>query len=318
MSGTRPKVSVIVPIYGVEKFIGRCARNLFGQTLQDIEYIFVDDCTKDRSMDILESVIKEYPQRAGQIIILHHDVNKGLPAARKTGLDRATGEYIAHCDSDDWTDTDMYRRMYEKAEEEDADIVVCDYFISDNGRLSYRKAFNDGLTKRDTLIGMMSQEIPWNLWTKLVRRSLYSHPDLRIPEYTQGEDMALYFQLFYFSGKISHLPEALYYYAYNTGTAIHAATPETVTRRYRQALSNLGLVQDFFSTHRDYSDITDDLIYLKLSQRELLLPLMRDRKYYLMWKNTFPEINRKIWSSRIIKFRHKVKFTLLYTRLLRS
>lgn len=97
-----PKVSVIIPVYGVEKYIERCVRSLFEQTLDDIEYIFVDDCCLDRSIEILDNVIKEYPNRRTDIKIVHHKENKGLAQARQSGIKVATGEYFVHCDSDDW------------------------------------------------------------------------------------------------------------------------------------------------------------------------------------------------------------------------
>ena len=81
-----PKVSVIIPVYGVEKYIERCARSLFEQTLEDMEFIFVNDCTKDNSIDILLRVIDEYPKRKSQVHILNHEFNKGLPVARQTGI----------------------------------------------------------------------------------------------------------------------------------------------------------------------------------------------------------------------------------------
>ena len=97
------KVSVIVPIYEVERYIERCARSLFEQTmLSGIEFIFVDDCTPDYSIEILHNTLKEYPEREAQVTILTHSANKGLAAARKTGVRAARGEYISHCDSDDW------------------------------------------------------------------------------------------------------------------------------------------------------------------------------------------------------------------------
>ena len=95
-----PKVSVLVPVYGVEKYIERCARSLFEQTLDDMECIFVDDCTPDDSMQVLVKILSEYPRRKEQVKIIHHETNQGLPAARQSGLKIATGEYIAHCDSD--------------------------------------------------------------------------------------------------------------------------------------------------------------------------------------------------------------------------
>ena len=95
-------VSVIIPIYKVEKYVCRCAETLMQQTLEDVEYIFVDDATPDKSMEVLSTVLAKYPHREEQIHIIHHKKNQGLPAARNSGLRIATGEYVFHCDSDDY------------------------------------------------------------------------------------------------------------------------------------------------------------------------------------------------------------------------
>ena len=124
------KVSVIIPIYKVRNFIERCACSLFEQTLQDIEYIFVDDASPDDSIDILKSCVERYPERASHVHILVHEHNQGLPAARNTGLPVATGEYIFHCDSDDFVEKDMLEIMYKVATEEDADMVYCDFYLA--------------------------------------------------------------------------------------------------------------------------------------------------------------------------------------------
>ena len=87
------KVSVCIPVYGVEKYIERCARSLFEQTMQEgIEFIFVNDCTPDKNIEILERVLAEYPHRKEQTKIIHHENNKGLVSARNTGLTYAVGE----------------------------------------------------------------------------------------------------------------------------------------------------------------------------------------------------------------------------------
>ena len=125
------KVSVIIPVYNVERYIERCVRSLFEQTLIDMEYIFVDDCSPDNSINILESVLEEYPNRKSQVKIIRHLENKGLPIARKTGIDNSTGDYIIQCDSDDWVDKDMYKAMYNMAVNTHSDVVVCGYYVSD-------------------------------------------------------------------------------------------------------------------------------------------------------------------------------------------
>ena len=95
--------------------------------LDDIEYFFVNDCSPDKSIEVLERILEEYPHRKHQVRILHHDKNKGLTSTRNTGLVAATGEYIAHCDSDDWVEPNMYETLYNKAKEEKADVVYCNF-----------------------------------------------------------------------------------------------------------------------------------------------------------------------------------------------
>lgn len=96
------KVSILVPIYGVEQYIERCAKSLFEQTYSEIEYVFVNDCTKDDSIGVLNRVLEKFPQRKLQVRIINHEKNKGLGAARRTAILNANGDYILHVDSDDY------------------------------------------------------------------------------------------------------------------------------------------------------------------------------------------------------------------------
>ena len=99
-----PKVSILVPIYGTEKYIEKCARSLFEQTYDNIEYIFVNDCTKDASVEILKKTIEDYPQRKSQVTIISHNTNRGLAASRLTAFEHSTGAYLWCVDSDDYAD----------------------------------------------------------------------------------------------------------------------------------------------------------------------------------------------------------------------
>lgn len=124
---------MIVPVYNVAPYIEKCARSLLEQTLENMEIIFVDDKTPDNSIEIINSLLDNYPSRKSQTKIIHKRKNEGLAAARKDGILAATGEYIIHCDSDDWADTTLYRTLYEKAKETGADIVICDEVYEYNG-----------------------------------------------------------------------------------------------------------------------------------------------------------------------------------------
>lgn len=154
-----PKVSVIVPIYGVEEYIERCARSLFEQTMDDMEFIFVNDCTKDNSMDVLQRVMKDYPNRREQIKIICHTENKGLPQARKTGILVSTGDYIAHCDSDDWMEHDAYQLLYEKAINSESDMVFFDYCRTDGITKEDFTAKIEGYGIEDLIVRMIAGKI---------------------------------------------------------------------------------------------------------------------------------------------------------------
>ena len=130
------KVSVVIPVYGVEAYIRRCARSLFGQTLNDMEFIFVDDFTPDRSIDLLKKEVEQLPPpRRKQVRIINLPQNMGAAKAREVGIKAATGEYIIHCDSDDWVERDAYRKMYDCAKRHDYDIVIADYCEHDGNRI---------------------------------------------------------------------------------------------------------------------------------------------------------------------------------------
>lgn len=119
------KVSVVVPIYNVEKYLKQCIDSLLNQTLKDIEIVLVDDGTRDNSGKIADG----YGSRYDNIKVIHQD-NRGLGPARNTGIENATGEYIAFVDGDDWVQLDMYEKLYKIAKRNDCDIVVsghCDY-----------------------------------------------------------------------------------------------------------------------------------------------------------------------------------------------
>lgn len=186
-------VSVIIPVYNVGKFIERCVRSLMEQTMDNVEYIFVDDASPDNSIQILQKVIADYPNRRDNVRILTHAENKGLPAARNTGLAVATGEYIFHCDSDDFVEKNLLSTLYETACNENADIVWSDYYISypNNERYLKQPSYD---TPEAALKGMLHGRMKYNVWNKLAKRSLYIEHNIEFPAgYAMGEDMTMMF-----------------------------------------------------------------------------------------------------------------------------
>ena len=131
-------VSIIVPVYNVEKFIEKCTITLMEQDYKNIEYIFVNDCTPDNSMQVLSDTLAKYPNRKDDIKIINNAQNSGSSITRKNGFDIANGEYILFIDSDDWVELDMVSSMLKKAKETDADIVCCDYFLNFKNKQVYK------------------------------------------------------------------------------------------------------------------------------------------------------------------------------------
>ena len=212
----KPFVSVCVPIYGVEKYIERCARSLLEQTYDNIELIFVDDCTNDRSIEILERIIREYPERTPFTKILKHEKNRGLAAARNTGLDAATGKYLIHVDSDDWVAPQMVDRIVRLAEECQAEIVIYgvihEYARKSRSDLSSVCAVKEK-NKTDFLKDVITQRISNSVWGKMYLTKLYRDNNIRALEgVNYAEDYAVYPLLIFHATKIVGIMESFYHY----------------------------------------------------------------------------------------------------------
>lgn len=209
-------VSVIIPVYKVEKFIERCVRSVMNQSYtEEVECIVVDDGTPDQSMRIVERMVAGY-EGPIRFKLLYHKCNRGLAAVRNTGLDAATGDYILHLDSDDYVEPDMLEKMYGKAVGVDADIVVADYWMTYQDReVYYTQCVPDNqLEALKSLVGMRLKGFNWN---KLYRHSLYTDNKLRYVEgVNMGEDFLISLQMFFYARKIARVPQAfLHYVQYN-------------------------------------------------------------------------------------------------------
>ena len=295
------KVSVIVPVYNVAAFISCNVRSLLSQTLQDVEYIFVDDATPDNSIDILYDNLENFPNRKDYVKVIHHQENKGLPAARNTGLALAQGEYIYHCDSDDWVEPEMLEKMYDAAKAADADIVYCDFFLSFEKKERYmsnpRFETAEDMLKKGFLGGTMK----YNVWNKLVRRSLYVDNGILFPEgHSMGEDMTM-IQLAAVADKVAYVPHAFYHYVkLNEGAYSNSFSPQKLDDiRY-----NVDRVEAFLQ-EKFGNSLEKEISLFKLS---IKLPFLitDDKKMYRVWEEWYPEANKYAASNKDIPFRTRL------------
>ena len=200
------KLSVIVPVYSVEKYLEECVDSLLNQTIKDLEIFLVDDGSTDRSGEIADRYAGDFPDRVRTL----HLNNGGQGRARNAALPMARGDYIGFVDSDDWIERDMYEKLLDRAEQTGADVVVCDFL----------EHYADG---REQTLPACFQDHPLSAagssCNKIFRRSLIG--DLRFPE-------GLWYEDFYFSAvmllrskRTEFIPEPLYVYRRGQESTMH-------------------------------------------------------------------------------------------------
>lgn len=243
----QPKVSVVIPVYKAELYIEKCVRTLFGQTLDDLEFIFVDDCSPDRSIEVMEQVLAEYPLRKSQVKVIHHDVNQGVAAARQHGVDAAIGEYIIHCDPDDWVELNMYSDMINLALKENADVVVCRFYINyPTSQKEIRETYESdpALFLKQIIEGIIHN----SLCNKLVRRDLFKDVN---PLFTAGlnmwEDVSMLARVISNAKSVAIINLALYHYNQSNEKSYTHSWKHNYSENIDQAIS---LNLEFFKTSK--------------------------------------------------------------------
>ena len=250
-----PLVSIIVPVYGVERYIARCAESLFEQTYKDIEYIFVNDTTPDKSIEELQAVMARYPDRIKNVRIINHPQNKGVSAARNSGVDAASGDYIWQIDSDDYVALNAVQKLVETAEQHNADVVICDVnIISANGIISEKVRYN---SKVDYIQRILQHTEKCAHWNKFYRRSLFVNYGIRADEQIRlADDYAVTPRILYCAENIVVLHEPLYFYeTTNQSSYVHNLSRAAIESQHRAD----GILTEFFADKLEYADIVDVL-----------------------------------------------------------
>lgn len=203
----KPLISIIVPVYNVEKYLSRCIDSILSQTFFDFEILLIDDGSTDGSPIICD----KYSNKDSRVRVFHKK-NGGVSSARNLGLEYALGEWITFVDSDDWIDNNMYTLLYEEAISSNADIVLCDFYVYySKNRIELNKAISTDCSKNDIIRKYILSFT--SLCNMLVHRSLYDKTKLRIPlNIINCEDFWLTVQLFYYAKKVSSIHIPLYYY----------------------------------------------------------------------------------------------------------
>ena len=200
------QVSVIIPIYKVEQYLPKCLDSVINQTYKNLEIICVNDCSPDNSAKILE----EYSKKDDRIKIVNREKNGGLSAARNSGLDVATGEYIYFLDSDDWIDLDYIEKMVEAAIESKSEVVLNTNVDTTNKMFFDRTLDNASHQFIDAKKAIL--EITWNTWAHLWKKSFLDKINARFPEGYIIEDQYFQATTYIHLDKVYVIRDSVYHY----------------------------------------------------------------------------------------------------------
>lgn len=294
-------ISIIIPVYNASAVIHRCLESINRQTYRKLEILFVDDCCTDDTMDKLY----DFLQQGGtdlRIKCIHHERNRGVAAARNTGLDNATGEYIYYLDADDFMEDNAIEQMYKEAEKYQADITGCEWYLSfqKNERHMVQVGANTG---NELFVKMARGVMRWNLWLFLVRRSLYEQNSIRFMEgMNMGEDMMVMMKLALCARKTVIIHRPLYHYVQTKSDSL----TKTWAKGYqRQIDANVNEVENYIRMNRNDTCLKKEIDYLKLNIKLPLLISLSSSDYE-KWQKWFPEANVSIMGNRDLSLRTRL------------
>lgn len=288
-------------MYQVGNVLPTCIEALRSQTYRSLELIFVDDCSPDESYLIVERAIPSFGALGIQVRLVRHEFNQGVAAARNTGLNNASGEFVFHYDADDVLQPTAIEEMVAEANRAQADIVGCHWMLchGEKQRLMNQPAVSNGA---EAFQAMCYGTLKWNLWLFLVRRSLLQYPEqIRfLAGKNMGEDMMLMGKVFLRAGRIAMLKRPLYYYNKNDAGQL---TGQYTEKHWAQVDANVRELENFvLSTAPEQARYLD---FLKLS---LKLPLLISARKadYVRWANWFTEANGAIMHNPVLPMRTKL------------
>ena len=279
-----PKVSVIVPVYNVEKYIKKCLDSLINQTIQDIEIIVVNDGSKDNS----ERIIKEYEKNNPEKIVYVKKENGGLSDARNFGMPYAKGEYVAFLDSDDYVELDMYEKMYELAKKENSDMVECDFYweYPSKTKIDIGQIYSN---KKEML--QKARVVAWN---KLINRSVLEETKIQFPKGYRYEDVEFTYKLIPYLNKVSFVKEPFIHYIQRENSISNVQNERT-----REIFEVLEHVIEYYKEKGIYEEYEQELEY---TYTRILLCSSLLRMVKIKDKKTRNRLIKETWENLNSKF----------------
>ena len=298
------KVSVIITVYNREKYLSDCVCSLFEQTLNDIEYVFVDDASTDGSLMVLHELVEKYITRKPFVKIVSLNKNGGRAVARQTGIEKSTGEYLIHVDSDDWVDKNMMELLYTNAKEKNADIAGCNVT---HEYLDYRTVFKQKYSNNmdDNIRGLLNGDIFPSLCTSLTRSRLIRDNNITFPQgLDTGEDLLFNLHLYLHANKVVGIDNPLYHYRHTEDSGSFQHTEKSI----QSVIEVARRIETLMKETGNYDKYEEEIQFRKFSMKSALITSFDNKEYNMMWLNLFPETHKNIWHYR--QFSRKRRFEL--------
>ena len=252
MSQEKALISIIIPVYKVEKYLEKCIQSVINQTYENLQIILVDDGSPDNCGKICD----EYAKKDHRIEVIHKS-NGGLSDARNKGLEMAKGEYIGFVDSDDYIEADMYEVLYNLLKQYNADVSICNFYTVSQGKISIKNADN-GINEynrieilKEILLDKNIQSYAWN---KLYKKELFD--EIKYPIGKKYEDIGTTFYLLEKCNKVVVTGKSEYYYINRQDSIVNNVTESTITdyielimQRYDYIEEN---IKELSSYNKDY------------------------------------------------------------------
>lgn len=299
-----PKVSVIVPVYNVEKYIRNCLDSLINQTLLDIEIVIVNDGSPDNSEDIIEHYLKKYSNKMKYV----KKENGGLSSARNYGIPYATGEYVAFLDSDDYVELNMYETMYNKAVEGNYDMVECNFIWE----YPKRKKVDIGEKYNGTKEALEKARVV--AWNKLYKREILVNSNIIFPKGLRYEDVEFFYKILPNLNKIGFVEEAFVHYVQRDNSISN-----TQNERTKEIFTVLDNVLSFYKEHWVWDTYKQELEYtytryLLCSSLKRMVKIEDEKVRNQLLEETWQRLNGNFphWKQNAIL--HKMGMKNLYMR----
>ena len=296
-------VSVLMPVYKVEQYLEKTLDSVFTQTYPYIDYVFVNDCSTDNSLQVLKNTIKKHHIDDRRYVIVNHEQNEGIAVSRSDAIANAKGDYIFFVDSDDWIEPDTVEQMVNVTKDGTIDIVGCDFmkdFLSGKTTYHHEKYAE---TCRENMYRCLNYDIATVLWKLLLRRSLFENISIT-PHVDIVEDYIISVKLYYYAKSFVALPKAFYHYVQYNQARVSLQTLWSVNMHIRGVQE----VEEFLRE----KDLYDGNVEHKLMLRKFNIKsnfLTKQLLDYQSYKGTFPEANG-IWREMNYSRNERIKFWL--------